>query len=69
MHFGGFHWVNIQLFHRYYLHELTGHSRLVFLQSLPRFCWPYRGAHICILSVPALGLHALIEEEEEEEEE
>jgi hypothetical protein len=30
---------------------------------------PYRGAHICILSVPALGLHALIEEEEEEEEE
>jgi hypothetical protein len=25
-----------------------------------------RGAHICILSVPALGLHALIEEEEEE---
>jgi hypothetical protein len=30
---------------------------------------PYRGAHTCILSVPALGLHALIEEEEEEEEE
>jgi hypothetical protein len=23
-----------------------------------------RGAHICISSVPALGLHALIEEEE-----
>jgi hypothetical protein len=56
---------SIQLFHRFHLHELADHSRLVFLQSLPRFCWPYRGAHICILSVPALGLHALIEEEEE----
>jgi hypothetical protein len=53
---------NIQLFHRYHLHELAGHLRLVFLQSLPRFCFPNRGAHTCILLVPALGLHALIEE-------
>jgi hypothetical protein len=58
---------SIHLFHRYHLHELADHPRLVFLQSLPRLCWPYRGwpyrnAHTCILSVPALGLHALIEE-------
>jgi hypothetical protein len=53
---------SIQLFHRYYLHELAGHYRLVFLQSPPRFCFPNRGAHTCILLVPALGLHALIEE-------
>jgi hypothetical protein len=45
-----------------HLHELAGHPRLVFLQSPPRFCFPNRGAHTCILSVPALGLHALIEE-------
>jgi hypothetical protein len=31
---------SIQLFHRYYLHELAGHPRLVFLQSPPRFCFP-----------------------------
>jgi hypothetical protein len=60
---------SIQLFHRYYLHELADHARLIFLQSLPRCCLPYRRAHICILSVPALGPHALIKEEEEEEEE
>jgi hypothetical protein len=59
MHFGGFHWVNIQLFHRYHLHELAGHYRLVFLQSPPRFCFPMGER---ILLVPALGLHALIEE-------
>jgi hypothetical protein len=27
---------SIQLFHRFYLHELADHSRLIFLQSLPR---------------------------------
>jgi hypothetical protein len=27
---------SIQLFHRFHLHELADHSRLVFLQSLPR---------------------------------
>jgi hypothetical protein len=31
---------SIQLFHWYYLHELAGHPRLVFLQSPPRFCFP-----------------------------
>jgi hypothetical protein len=31
---------SIQLFHRYHLHELAGHYRLVFLQSPPRFCFP-----------------------------
>jgi hypothetical protein len=36
---------SIQLFHRYYLHELAGHPRLVFIQSLPRLL-PYRGAHM-----------------------
>jgi hypothetical protein len=61
MHFDRFHWVNIQLFHRYHLHELADYPCLVFLQSLPRFCFPNRGAHTYILSVPAPGLHALIE--------
>jgi hypothetical protein len=31
---------SIQLFHKYHLHELAGHYRLVFLQSPPRFWFP-----------------------------
>jgi hypothetical protein len=53
-----------------FLHEATlksppnpplYHETRTLKQTIMADCWPYGGAHICILSVPALGLHALIE--------
>jgi hypothetical protein len=46
MHYGGFHWVNIQLFHRYHLHELL----LYYYYSSISACSPRAGTnniHIC----------------------